>query len=379
MIRASSSPRPALRRLAFTIMSITLIACTQDRPGEEAIRIQPISVESSLPLFNAGRDQEKGSSQRLLLGFDSSPFYSSATYGFYRLGDNLYYAQDQGHRKTGSVGVRNRTATWQGPLLTLPPLEKKSYTASVWVKLINTERTADVKLILMQVSDNDIVSLPLAEIEASPRAWQKIEGRFAGAKSQNHMHALRVEVDGVDIDYLIDDVLIEETTLHSELEAELELKAFAESVPTNALISNGGFEEGLEPWSYQGGRISRSKRQAHAGEYSLLVDQRTLEWHAPVMVIKELQDNTLYRFRIFVRLTEDFPAETVQLTLRQIIDGRPVFTALANESVTSNGWTEVVGSISAPNFSLSEQTSVYLECGNPVASYYVDSFTVEEI
>lgn len=376
MSKASSFPSLAViprRRLAFVLVLTTLVACTQDKQGINEVRIRAISGESYFPFSNAGKDQQSNASQGLSLGFDDSPFFSSATYSFFRLGDSVYYAHDQGHRKTGSVGVRNRTAIWQGPLLTLPPLEARPYTASFWVKLINTDRTADVKLVLTQVSDSGPVNMPIAEINVTPRTWHKVEGSFVGTRS-DHMHVLRVEVDGADIDYLVDDIMVDESGQPAEYEAE----EFAQPAPKSNFVSNGDLEEGLEPWTYQGGKITRTRQHAHSGEYSLLTSERTQGWHAPVMVVKGLEDHTLYRFSIFVRLTDEFPTATVQLTLRQVIDGKLVFTALANEKVTNSGWTEVAGSYSATNFNISGQTSVYLECGNPVASYYVDTLTVEE-
>lgn len=364
--------------LAFLLVSVALVACTPDKQEKEDVRIRAIPGEPFFPPSDTDRDRGYFS-ERLLLDFDSSPFLSSASYGFFRLGDYLSYATNQGHRQKGSVRVSNRTANWQGPLITLPPLKGKSYTASAWINLINAERTANVKLILMQVSDEDAVSMPLAEIEATPRTWQKVEGQIVGTKTDNSISVLRMEVEGSDIDYLVDDILIEEAALASELEEKLEREAPVRPASSAArFISNGDVEEGLEPWTHQGGKITRSRQYAHSGEYSLLISERKLEWHAPMMTVSGLQDNKLYHFSIFARLVEGFPADTAQLTLKQMIDGKPIFTAIANSRVSNSGWTEIAGSISASNFSISGQVSVYLECGNPIASYYVDSLTVEE-
>lgn len=364
-------------RLACSLVSITLIACSQDKQGEDGVRIEAIAAESSVPMFDAGSDKGAGASRRLVLDFDSSPFYSSSTYNFFRLGEHLSYETDQGHRKAGSIRVSNRTAVWEGPLLTLPPLETESYTVSAWIKLINTQRTARVKLILMQAADSGSVSVPLTEVEVTPGAWQKVEGRIAGLKSENNLHVLRFEVEGTDIDYLVDDILIEETALASELETTLEPDALAQAAPAPGIVFNGGLESGLEPWTYLGGVISRSKQQAYSGDYSLLITDRTEPWHAPTMMLNGLEDNRLYRFSIFVRLTEEFSSVPVQLTLKQVIGGESFFLPIANAAVSNSGWTEVAGSLSVPDFSKSQELSLYLESVDPLASYYVDNLTIE--
>lgn len=364
-------------RLVFTLVTTTLAACSQDNPEQEEIRIRAISAESAFPMYEADSAQGTPSSQRLLLDFDDSPFHTSPTYNFFRLGDHLSYATDQGHRHVGSMRVSNRAAAWEGPLLTLPPLQTKPYTVSMWVKLINTQRTATAKLVLMQVADSGGVSVPLAEVEISPGSWQKVEGTIAGVASEDKLHALTLEVDGADIDYLIDDVLVEEAGSISEFDSSPALDALKQATPAQGIVANGDVESGLEHWTYQGGKISLSKQQAYSGEHSLLITDRTEPWHAPAVMLNGLEDNQLYRFSIFARLTAEYTSAPVQLTLKQVIDGEAIFLPIANTRVTNSGWTEVAGNLSVPNFSNSEEVSLYLESIDPVASYYVDNLTVE--
>lgn len=370
--KPASSAFPLAGGLRVALACAILSGCGQ----ESDISIEPIVAESALPLFEGGQADAHQSPERLMLNFDSSPFHSSGTYSFFRLSDHVVYSIDQGYRSVGSMQVSNRTASWQGPLLTLPPLQNRSYTASMWVRLINTQRTAKAKLVLMQITDGDNISVPIVEVEVTPGAWQNIEGRIAGVQSEDKLHVLRLEVEGADVDYLVDDILVEESKSASGQQSEVPLISLAQSTPPAGLIINGDLENGLQPWTYQGGKISLSKRQAHSGEYSLLVSARTAVWHAPVMILKDLEDHRPYRVSIFVRLTEDFPSAEVKLTLKQEVDGKPSFITIASTRAYDNGWTEVAGNIQAPNFSSSEHVSIYLESANPIASYYVDSLTI---
>jgi endo-1,4-beta-xylanase len=362
---------------AVTLLAAAITGC--DKDSNQGISITAISADSGLSFLDPGRAQGPHTSPNLLLDFDDSPFYSSATYSFFRLGHQLSYATDLGHHNPGSMRVSNRTAIWQGPLFTLPPLQTKSLTASMWIKPVNTQRTAKAKLVLMQVSDSNSVSVPLAEMEVTPGKWQKLEGRIPSVESADKLHIIRLEVEGADIDYLVDDVSIKETASRSALEPEVGFEALAPTAPASGLIVNGDLENGVEPWSYQGGKITHTKEHAHSGKYSLLASGRTEGWHAPLMTLGQLEDNKLYRVSIYVRMTEEFPVADVQLTLKQVVDGQPKFIAVANRTASSDGWTQVVGTVESADFSVSEQLSIYLESATPTASYYVDTLTLEAL
>lgn len=359
---------------AVTLLATAITGCEHD--SNEGIRITALSAKSGLSFLDPDTAQEADSSPRLLLNFDDNPFYSSATYSFLRLGQQLSYATDLGHRNPGCMRVSNRTAVWQGPLFTLPPLQTKPLTASMWIKPV-TQRAAKAKLVLMQVSESNSVSVPLAEIEMMPGKWQKLEGRIPSIDSAGKVHVIRLEVEGADIDYLVDDVSIVETALVSALESEVGFEALMAVVPASGLVVNGDLENGVEPWSSQGGKITHTNEHAQSGDYSLLISGRTEGWHAPMMTLGKLEDNTRYRVSIYVRMTEGFPVADVQLTLKQVVDGQPKFIPVANRTVSNNEWTQVVGSVEAADFSMSEQLFVYLESTNPTASYYVDNLTLE--
>jgi hypothetical protein len=274
------------------------------------------------------------------------------------------------------VLVEKRTAPWQGPLLVLPPIEGRSYIASVWVKLVETDHPATVRLVLTRVSEGTVTNLLLKEIQADPRTWQHVEGEFIGNKqADSDINTLSLEVDKPDVDYLIDDFIV----AYAELSVELQAAARAAKDRESAFISNGSVEEGLEPWSHQGGVISRSTAYAHTGKHSLLIAGRKQEWNAPMMPVEGLKDDKSYRFSIFVRLSDGLKPANVKLTLKRTTSGQTSFVSVGGGQATSTAWTEISGTFSASNVSDSERISTYLECEDPLASYFVDSLTIEEL
>lgn len=362
----------------MVIMPLLLLtACKPDTADRQEVLIEAIPTDSSLFAFHSARDIKGGALQNpIQLSFDHSGYAVSASTSFLYRGEYLTYARDQGHLNAGSILVKSRTAPWQGPLLVLPPLEGRPYSASIWIKLIETERASGVRLILTRVSDGDLVNLVLKEIQAEPRTWQKLEGEFIGnLQSDSDINTLSLEVDDVDATYLVDDFIV----AYAELSGELQAAALAAKTREAFLVANGSVEEGLEPWSHQGGVITRSTAYAHTGSHSLLIADRKQEWNAPMMDLKGLEDHKSYRFSIFARLNDGQPAANMRLTLKRTTAGQTSFMSIASGQTTSTTWTEISGTFSASNISDSERISVYLECEDPMVSYFVDTLTIEEI
>lgn len=364
--------------VASTATSVALSACQPEVPAEKEIFIEAIPTTSSSFVSQEGVDKKRQGIQAIQLGFDQSAYFVNANSSLLYRGQFLTYVHDQGHLDAGSVLVENRAASWQGPLLTLPPLDEGvPYNASVWIRLIDTDKPARIKLILSRVSEGAVTNLLLNEIQAEPRMWQKVEGEFVGnALSDRDINALSLEVESTD-KYLVDDFLV----THADESAKLQAAALAATSRASVFFTNGSVEEGLDPWTQQGGIISRSTSHAHSGKYSLLISGRKQEWNAPMMFIKAkaLEDNKLYRFSIFVRLNDGQQAANARLTLRRTTAGQTTFTPLAAAQATSTNWTEVAGTFSAANISESEKIAIYLECEDPLASYFVDTLSAEEI
>lgn len=381
MIRASriSLLGFCIRRCAMAFAPLALAACDPQTSGSKEIFIEAVSIDVSKPFapLPSGDIKSGTSPQAVQLHFDDSGYHVTPTSSLLYRGDYLNYVREQGHLGPGSLLVANRTASWQGPLVVLPTLEKRrAYKATVWVKMLDTEEVATVKLMWTQVADGTVTNLILSELQAEPRVWVKLEGEFVGnAQPGSVINTLSLDVEKVDVKYLVDDFMV----AYAELAAELEAAAEAAKVRVTSLILNGGVEQGLEPWSHQGGIISRSAAHAHTGTYSLMISGRTQGWHAPVMPVRGLQDNKLYRFSLFSRMNEGVPATHVKLTLKRTTAGQTTFVPLGMGVVTNSNWTEISGTFSSENISDSEQVSVYLEAELPTASYFVDTLTVEEI
>lgn len=360
------------------VVPLMLAACDSAPSGKNEIFIEAVPAGSSTPLVSQAMEDRKGAEPRsIYLSFDDSAYHVGPDSSLLYRGEYLHYVRDQGYFKPGSVLVTNRSASWQGPMLILPPLEAgRAYNASVWIKLLETEEPAIAKLEWLQVSEGVLTTVALTETQVKPLVWEKLEGEFIGSgRLGSDINALSLDVSKVDVKYLVDDFIV----TYAELSAEMQAAAAAARAKVTNLIVNGDVELGLEPWTHQGGVISRSAAYAHKGSYSLLIAGRKQEWNAPMMPVKGLQDDKNYRFSIFVRMNDNEPSTDVRLTMRRVTSGQTTFLTLGAGKANSAGWTEVSGLFSASNVSQSEAVSVYLEALHPTASYFVDTLTVEEV
>lgn len=268
----------SLRKCLAYAAPLVLIACSRDAPQRGEIFIEAVPTASSL-FASEAYGSNKVAARPIHLTFDESAYFVSPTSSLLYRGDYMSYSRDQGHLKAGSVLVHSRTASWHGPLLVLPPLDTgRPYSATVWIKLIDTDQAANIKMMLTRVADGAVTNLVLSEVEAEPRTWLKLDGEFIGsAQTDSDINALSLDIDKPDLKYLIDDVMVS----YAELSEELQAAALAAKVKVRDLITNGDVELGLEPWSHQGGVISRSSTRAHSGTHSLLIAGRKQEWNAP--------------------------------------------------------------------------------------------------
>lgn len=361
----------------LAVVPLAVVGCSAEKSGGKEIFIE--AVPNSPDQFASAfyNDKAGGSSQPIVLDFENDPFMVTPSRSLLYRGEYLGYVRDQGHFKPGALLVANRTASWHGPLVVLPGLEKgRAYNASVWIKLLETDQPARAKLMWTQVVGGSLTELVLAEKDVEPRVWVKLEGEFIGnSQPQSAINTLSLDVDKVDVKYLVDDFMV----AYAELSAQLQAKAVAAKSMITDLIVNGDVEQGLEPWTHQGGVITRSSAYANTGSHSLLISGRLQEWNAPMMPVKGMENNKLYRFSVFVRMNDGESAANVKLTIRRTTAGQTTFVSLGSGQASNNTWSEISGTFSAGNIEESEHVAVYLEAENPTASYFVDTMTIEVV
>ena len=285
---------------------------------------------------------------------------------------------EEGHAKPGSLFIGKRDNPWNGPMVRLPTLEsERIYRVWAWIKLIENREPSEVSLVLDRVSGGVNSSFVLGKTMIHHGQWTRVHGDFAAAPEGNeNIATIHVRMENTRSSYLIDDVTVALAEFSEELEDEA---PGIDPVSTSPYILNGSAEDGMNFWSHQGGMISHSKMQAHTGEHSILISNRSASWNAPLMPVTGLKDDAAYRFSLFARLVSGMKPSEVQLTLKTVIDGQATYLPLGSAVATDDGWVEVSGEFRSFNVTKASAVSVYLESTNPTASYYVDSLSVKPL
>lgn len=275
----------------------------------------PISLEALAdPTVNGTDDVVIEPRKPLRLDFSREDSFNNESGVLLMRGVHLRYLPEIGHLLPGAVGVLGRKEVWHGPMLRLPKLEAgQAYAVSVWVKPRDTTDSTRFSLVLTRVTDGTSARFELGEVLVEPDQWGKVEGEFIAVDhGGDQIQTLHLDVDSALTDYIIDDISVAYAEFSEELEA-----AAIEDVEQRVgrYVRNGDAEEGLEPWSHQGGLITRSSVQAHSGQHSILISGRTQGWNAPVMSVRGLEDQIRYKFSIFTRLQKGESPASMKMTM----------------------------------------------------------------
>ena len=161
--------------------------------------------------------------------------------------------------------------------------------------------------------------------------------------------------------------------------------ATPEVVATAAPSTDGSiqfsFEDGTQGWMPRGdASINVVDDVANSGTHSLLVTDRTANWHgATVDVSKVLKPGNMYEIGGYVRLVQGAPASRVIITMQRTpTGGETVYEWIAPSSengVTDAGWVHLQGQYSFSGEA--KELLLYVESPDAeLVSFYVDDITI---
>ena len=279
---------------------------------------------------------------------------------------------DEAHGGNNSLLVTGRSENWNGPVMNLPELTVGiRYDFSVWVKLAQGADPVNLKMTVKRSDDDaEATYANLASAEVTSTEWVQLKGEYIhavnGTLGEFTVFVESTETEAPFVDFYVDDLEVRMNT---------------------SLVVNGGVEDGVEPWRYQGDGVSlaQSPDQSHSGDYSLLVTNRSAGWHAAVMDLpRDLTAGMTYSASVWVRLAEGEADTMVTMTLNrkdgtegQSVDGE--FTQIATGTATDDGWIELSGEFVHSAVGEVRQLYLYIEAERTTASYYVDDLAANPV
>jgi len=199
-------------------------------------------------------------------------FETGDTSGWSTWGPRIAATRAASHGGAYAGLINHRTATWQGPVLSLSSMLAlgASYAASVWVRVDGASSDSVALTAKVTCGTAPPVYQQLAMATSISTSWVQLHGIITVPICTLSEIDLYVEGPRSGIDLLVDDVVVQRLLRHP--------------AATN-VISNADFEEGGDGWAAFGGAFSVSAAFAHAGKQSGEGSERTVAWSGPSHVL----------------------------------------------------------------------------------------------
>lgn len=270
-------------------------------------------------------------------------------------------ATEQRHSGDYSLLVTGRTATWNGPVMDLPPLsEGRTYQASVWVRLAPGTPATQLNLTRKRTLVGGAEEYnQLGSAQVTDAAWVELAGGFthvANGALQEHFLYIESTDAGATASFYVDD---------------LEL-----AVPTQ-LVVNGDVESSLSGWGPFGpSMLTRTSTDSKTGDYSVLVTNRTAEWQGASFTVAAPQAGEVYQFSCYVRMAPANPDATVAMTIKlrdSINNDGGIFIEVTRADVTSEDWVQLSGYYQHDPDGTETEFTPYIQASVATAEYLIDS------
>ncbi|HEY7771878.1 MAG TPA: endo-1,4-beta-xylanase [Marinagarivorans sp.] len=140
---------------------------------------------------------------------------------------------------------------------------------------------------------------------------------------------------------------------------------------------NGGAEDGLSPWAAQGATAEQTSADAHCGDYSILVSERTAAWNAPLINLSNFVAGETYTFEVWVKMAPGEAIDTLTLTVNYTDDeSNANYTGVGSAEASSDEWVKISGSYIHSPMGASSGVYAYVEAMGETSSYYVDDMVI---
>ncbi|SDC30315.1 endo-1,4-beta-xylanase [Pelagirhabdus alkalitolerans] len=294
--------------------------------------------------------------------------------GFTGNGDaTVSRSTDESHTGDYSLFVTDRSADWHGARVELTDsiYPTATYRVTGFVKSKDFTEDEEFKA---TVDDGDYTTF--AQVNITSDEWTEFTGEY---QTKIGAEDLQVYFESSDVtsEYYLDDITFEmiapaEDLDDSEPAPEFETIDFED---TDLHETFNGFEArgGEEELS-----IVEGVNHTEDGNYSLLTENRTQEWHGVMIDVFEYIDlGSEYEVSVWVKMDEPASAN-VQLKAQIGSGDGASYPDIASATVTDGEWVHLEGTYTF-NSSGGGNLAVYLETDNPNESFYIDDFSLVKL
>lgn len=150
---------------------------------------------------------------------------------------------------------------------------------------------------------------------------------------------------------------------------------------TGNLASNGDVENGTINWAARGGaQVARTTVDKRSGNASLLVSNRSADWHGATFTVGELTIGNRYEISVWVKMAPGIASGDLKITAKRADDSNPStyleYTEVGRALATNSSWVQISGSYTYTGETPFEAFVFESLSGAANASFYVDDLVV---
>ncbi|KAL2622160.1 hypothetical protein R1flu_002365 [Riccia fluitans] len=298
-----------------------------------------------------------------------NPTFEEATSWWWGLGCEISVLDDGRSRY---CTARGRTETWQGIAQEIGDrLEvDMEYQFEAWVSIYGPEEQAPVTATLKIETESSGTKYNWIEsLEATRGEWKLLKGKVK-VNDIGKSSVLYIEGPPSGVDVLVSTVAFMPVPSENiELIRDIDNMGISPpstiSQPTEGLLLNPTFDDGLRPWAAKGCKAYVTESLGDVlpaqGKYFAVATHRTETWHGIEQDITgRIEESTLYNVKGMVRLLGGVKEARVLATLYMIgADGKDQYLTLGSLNATASSWLELKGEFLVNK--LPSRASIYLE------------------
>ncbi|HEU4581687.1 MAG TPA: endo-1,4-beta-xylanase [Polyangiaceae bacterium] len=294
--------------------------------------------------------------------------FESGTAGWFNFGPDTLGTTSDAHGGSSAAIATARTDTWNGigTDLTARVAPRATYRAEAFLKIAGAASDRVGLTAAVTCAGQAAQFLTVGSATGSSTDWVRVTGSVTVPNCTVQSFVLYAEGPAAGVDLLLDDVAFWQID--------------AGPPPSSNVIDNSGFETGTDGW-FGFGPVTASSTadRAHGGSRSALISGRTDTWNGlATSLVGRLTPGASYSVSAWAQVGTG--SSPVSLTFQNACDGGGAtnFTFVSGATVNDSTWTQLQGTLVAPDCTLATG-NLYIEGAPAGVDIYLDDVEVQPL
>jgi GH35 family endo-1,4-beta-xylanase len=293
--------------------------------------------------------------------------FESGTAGWFNFGPDTLGTTSDAHGGSSAAIATARTDTWNGigTDLTSRVAPRATYRAEAFLKIAGAASDRVGLTAAVTCAGQATQFLSVGSATGTSTDWVRVAGSVTVPNCTVQSFVLYAEGPAAGVNLLLDDVAFWQID--------------AGPPPSTNVIDNSGFETGTDGWFGFGPVTAMSTAdRAHGGTRSARISGRTDTWQGlATSLVGRLTPGASYSVSAWAQVGTG--SNSVSLTFQNACDGGDTnFTFIAGGTANDSTWTQLSGTLVAPNCTLTTG-NFYIEGAPAGVDIYLDDVEIQPL